>query len=110
MSRRHALPAMHYVLFYTLAPDYLERRAAFRNEHLALAWDAQERGDLVLAGALADPADGALFLFEGDTPDAAERFAHADPYVANGLVEKWQVRPWMTVVGDQAAAPIHPAR
>lgn len=48
---------MHYLLFYDYAPDYLERRAQFREEHLALAWEAQARGELVLAGALAEPAD-----------------------------------------------------
>ena len=77
---------MHFLLFYDLEPDYLERRAEFRAEHLALAWDAQERGDLVLAGALENPADGAVLLFQGDTPGAAERFAEADPYVRAGLV------------------------
>jgi hypothetical protein len=40
---------MHYVLFYELALDYLERRAALRDEHLALAWQAQGRGELLLA-------------------------------------------------------------
>ena len=66
---------MHFLLFYDLEPDYLERRADFRAEHLELARAAQERGELVLAGALADPADGAVLLFTGDTPEAAERFA-----------------------------------
>ena len=96
---------MHFLLLYDLEPDYLERRAAFRAEHLALAWAAQERGELVLAGALADPADGAVLLFEGSTPEAAERFAESDPYVRAGLVSAWRVRPWTTVVGEAAAAP-----
>ena len=52
----------------------------------------------MLGGALADPVDRALLLFEGDTPDAAKRFANADPYVKNGLVKRWEVRPWTTVV------------
>ncbi len=99
---------MHYLLFYDLAPDYLERRAAFRDEHLNWAWTAQTRGELVLAGALADPADGAVLLFEGDTPEVAERFAEADPYVRAGLVVAWRVRPWMTVVGEGAATPVRP--
>ncbi len=99
---------MHYLLFYDLAPDYLERRAAFRDDHLELAWSAQARGDLVLAGALADPADGAVLLFEGDTPEVAEGFAEADPYVRAGLVSAWRVRPWTTVVGEGAATPVRP--
>ena len=72
---------MHYLLCYDLAPDYLERRAEFRTEHLQLAWQAQQRGELVLAGALSDPADMALLMFQGDSPAAAEAFARADPYV-----------------------------
>jgi uncharacterized protein YciI len=97
---------MHYLLIYEAAPDYLERRPAFRNEHLALAWQAHDRGELLLAGALADPVDGAVFLFQGSSPAAAEAFAAADPYVRNGLVKSWRVRPWTTVVGAGAANPI----
>jgi uncharacterized protein YciI len=99
---------MHYLLLYDLAPDYLSRRSDFRGAHLKLAWEACERGELLLAGALADPADAAMLLFKGESPDAAERFARADPYVLNGLVRKWRVRPWTTVVGEMAATPVRP--
>ena len=96
---------MHYMLIYELAPDYLARRGSFRNEHLKLAWEAE---GMVLAGALTEPTDRALLLFEGDSPDAAKRFASADPYVKNGLVTRWEVRPWTTVVGKTAANPVRP--
>jgi hypothetical protein len=99
---------MDYLLFYEVAPDYLERRCAFRAEHLALAWAAQGKGHLVLAGALANPADGAVFHFRGDSPAAAEEFARADPYVRNSLVPRWWVREWTTVVGDAASTPVRP--
>lgn len=99
---------MHYLLFYDVAPDYLERRGEFRAEHLGLAWQAHERGELILGGALADPADGAVLLFQSDSPEAAERFASADPYVQNGLVTSWRVRPWTTVVGENASQPARP--
>jgi uncharacterized protein len=62
---------MHYLLFYELVDDYLERRAEFRNRHLAMAWESSDRGELVLAGALADPADTALLLFKSDSPSTA---------------------------------------
>src|SRR5687768_6713017 len=101
-------PMPHYLLIYDLAPDYMERRPAFRAEHLRLAWAAQARGEIVLAGALADPADGAVLLFEGESPAAAEAFAAADPYVRNGLVKSWRVRRWTTVVGAEAATPVRP--
>jgi uncharacterized protein YciI len=99
---------MHYLLFYDVVPDYVERRAQFRAEHLALARAAHARGELVLGGALAEPADGAVLLFKGDSPAAAEAFAAVDPYVANGLVTRWRVRPWATVVGDRPEVALPP--
>jgi uncharacterized protein YciI len=100
---------MHYLLIYETVPDYLERRGAYRNEHLKLAWEAHARGEMVLGGAFADPADGIAVLFQGDSSAAAERFAAADPYVKNGLVVRWRVRKWTTVVGDDASAPTRPS-
>jgi uncharacterized protein YciI len=99
---------MDYLLFYDVVPDYVERRGPFRDEHLSLAWGAQAKGQLVLAGALANPADGAVFHFRGDSPAVAAAFAQADPYVRNGLVTRWRVREWTTVVGDAAANPVRP--
>ena len=93
---------MHYLLIYDLASDYLERRAPLRSEHITLARAAETRGELVLGGALANPADEAILLFRGDSPAAAEAFAAADPYVKNGLVTRWRVREWTTVVGRDA--------
>jgi uncharacterized protein len=98
----------HFLLLYTTASDYLERRPAFRADHLRLAWEAQARGELLLAGALADPPDGAVLLFQGQSRAAAERFARADPYVVNGLIAKWEVREWTTVIGDLAINPVYP--
>jgi uncharacterized protein len=99
---------MHYLLFYDVSSDYVSRRAEFRAEHLALAWQAQARGELILAGALADPVDGAVLLFRGDSAEVATRFVAADPYVKNGLVTRWRVRPWTTVVGEDATSPVRP--
>ena len=99
---------MHYLLFYEAGEDYVSRRAAFRNEHLTLAWKAVDRGELVLGGALANPADGAVLLFKGDSPEAAKNFARVDPYVTNGVVKRWYVREWMTVAGKECTMPIEP--
>ena len=99
---------MHYLLFYDFVSDYLERRAAFRSEHLRLAWEAHARGELILAGALADPIDGGVLLFSSDSPRVAEQFAAADPYVQHGLVRQWRVRHWNTVAGELAANPVKP--
>lgn len=97
---------MHYLLFYDFVPDYLQRRTAYRGDHLRVAWAAQQRGELILGGALVDPVDGAVLLFEGENDQAARAFAQADPYVKAGLVTRWSVRAWTTVVGDAAATPV----
>lgn len=92
---------MYYILFYKTVENYVEKRAPYRNEHLALAKGAYEDGTLVMAGALAEPADGAVLVFRGDGPQVAEEFAQNDPYVKNGLISEWHVRPWTVVVGGE---------
>ncbi len=99
---------MHYLLFYDVVLDYVERRKPFREEHLALGRAAHARGELVLGGALADPVDGAVLVFRGDSPSVAEAFANADPYVREGLVTRWRVRAWTTVIGEGASHPLPP--
>ena len=88
----------HLLLEYALADDYLERRAALREEHLALAREAHERGELLLAGALPDPYDRALLVWQAPQ-EVVARFAQTDPYVLQGLVTRWTIRPWNVVVG-----------
>ena len=101
---------MHYLLFYETADDYLVRRVALRDEHLALARAAVARGELLLGGAFADPVDGAVLLFQGESPAAAEAFARVDTYVIQGLVKSWRVREWTTVVGPGAAVTLPGAK
>ena len=100
---------MHFLLMYDLADNYLERRGEFRDAHLKLAWEAQERGEIIVAGALADPFDMAVLMFQGESPEVAEQFARADPYVTHRLVIGYKVRQWNTVVGTQANSPMRQA-
>ena len=93
---------------YDLAPGYLERRGEFRDEHLKLAWEAQGRGELLIAGALAEPADRAVLMFSCASPEPVQLFAARDPYVIHGLVRAFHVRQWNTVVGDEACNPVRP--
>ena len=97
---------MHYLLFYEGGRDYEEQRRPFRTAHLAHARAAVARGELVLGGAFADPIDGAVILFRGDSPAVAEQFAKSDPYVVNGVVKRWYIREWTTVVGPGAETAI----
>ena len=95
---------MFYLLFYDTADDYLERRTGYRAAHLDHARGAVARGELVLGGALNDPVDGAVLVFQCESPAAAETFAETDPYVLNGLVRKWTVREWTVVIGGGVEA------
>lgn len=90
---------MYFALIYDVTDDYRERRAEFRPEHLALGRAAAARGELVLGGAFSEPADMALLIFKGDDASVAEKFARDDPYVKNGLVKSWRIRPWNVVIG-----------
>jgi uncharacterized protein len=89
----------YFALFYEVVDDYLARRGAFREQHLGLLREAHGRGEVVMAGAFADPPDKALLVFRGEDRSAAESFARNDPYVINGLVKRWEVRPWTVVIG-----------
>lgn len=91
----------YYVLTYEVVADFVARRAPYRDEHLRLAREAHRRGELVLAGALGEPADRALLVFRAADRSAAEDFARTDPYVAQGLVSRWEVRPWAVVIGNE---------
>lgn len=90
----------YFAMIYDLVDDYIMRRAAFREEHLKLAADAHARGELLLGGAFADPPDKALLIFRANDAKVAESFARKDPYVVNGLVSHWEVRPWTVVIGN----------
>lgn len=92
---------MHYILFYEFVPDYLNKRTQYREEHLNLLRELHKSGDLLLAGAFAEPADGAALVFRNEK--AAENLVNIDPYVRNGLVTKSKIRKWTTVIGDDAS-------
>lgn len=89
----------YYALIYSVVDDYIVRRGAFRDEHLRLANEASSRGELILGGAFSDPADQALLIFQVNDISVIEKFVKNDPYVINGLVMKWEIRPWSVVIG-----------
>jgi uncharacterized protein YciI len=100
---------MHAVLEYTYADHYLQTREQYRSDHLRLGWEAVERGELLLGGAVGDGPFTGLLIFAGDNAlEAAKAFAAADPYVTGGVVNSWTARPWTTVLGEEAATPVRP--
>ncbi|MGH9311789.1 MAG: YciI-like protein [Vicinamibacterales bacterium] len=98
----------YFALFYDVVEDFPARRTPFRAEHLKLVHEAHARGELLLAGAFSDPADAALLVFRAEERSVAEDFARRDPYVIQGLVTRWRVRPWTVVTGGEGAgaAPV----
>lgn len=92
---------MYYILFYKTIDNYIEKRTPYREEHLKLAQEAKQKGELIIAGALDEPADQAVLVFKGNSSKVAEDFAKSDPYVVNGLIAEWSVRPWTVVIGGE---------
>ena len=99
MSEPRRLLALHY----EYVPDILERRAPHREAHLAHVREWEGSGRLLIAGALGDPPQGALFAFDVEDPAAVEEFAAGDPYVEAGLVTGHRVEPWTVVAGTLLA-------
>ena len=95
----------YFILFYETADNYVEKRAPYRSQHLELAREAHARGELLIAGALADPNDRAVLVFRAPDRRVVEQFAERDPYVLNGAVTRWEVRPWTVVIGNDPAEP-----
>lgn len=89
---------MYSLLMYDYVDNIVERRTPFREAHLALASEAHERGVLLMAGALTEPVDGAVFVFTTDDRSVVEDFVARDPYIREGLVTAWRIRPWNVVV------------
>jgi uncharacterized protein YciI len=91
----------YYALIYHLVDDYMTRRGQFREEHLKLAKELNEKYELVLAGAFSDPPDKALLIFHVSDKSIIEEFVKKDPYVKNGLIAKWEIRSWTVVIGNK---------
>jgi len=90
----------YYALMYDLVKDHETRRMPYRDEHLQRIRAAHARGELIMAGAFADPMDRALLVFRAPDRAVVEEFVRNDPYVKNGLVPKWEIRSWTVVVGN----------
>ena len=95
-----------YLLFYKVGEDYVEKRAAYRKEHLDLAHEFAEKGHLLMGGALANPVDGAVLVFQVPQKEIIEEFVQKDPYVKNGLISSWEIRPYKVVAGRYCQHPL----
>ncbi len=90
---------MYFILFYDYVENVVARRAPYRDPHLALANEWISSGKLVMGGAFDEPVDGAALVFRASSAAEVEEFVARDPYVRNGVVVSWRIRPWTVVVG-----------
>jgi uncharacterized protein YciI len=83
---------MKHLVFYDLAPGGLEKARALFPAHKVRLDEFHDRGVLIAAGPLMDEQGGALAIFT--TREAAEEFVREDPFVLQGVVAAWKIRPW----------------
>jgi len=86
---------MKHVLLYGAAADLDLARRLFP-EHRAAWKEFQDRGELLMIGPFSDPRQGAMGIFR--SREAAERFVEIDPFVREGVVEKWELREWREAI------------
>jgi len=60
--------------------------------HRARLDEFHERRELIAAGPLGNPPEGALAIFT--TREAAEEFIKGDPFVTYGLLASWRLVEW----------------
>jgi len=89
----------YFALFYDVVDNFADKRMPFREPHLKLINEAHQRGEIVMAGPLGDPLEQAMIIFRAADASTPENFARNDPYVKQGLVKNWRVKPWNVVVG-----------
>jgi uncharacterized protein YciI len=91
----------YFILFYKTIDDYKEKRAPYRSLHFEYIKDYIKRGEIIMGGALENPADEAIIIFHCSDRSVAESFAKSDPYVINGVISSWRVREWNEVVKEK---------
>ncbi len=88
-------------------PDVLDRRLAARSRHLERLLALRDQGRLLLAGPCPaidaeDPGpagfSGSIVIAEFESLEAARAWADADPYVADGVYLRVDVRPFRAVL------------
>ena len=87
--------------------EYLQDKAKvseIRPVHRQYLTSLKDKGQLALAGPFTDDS-GALIVYEAATKEEAEKLLKGDPFHANGIFLKWQLRPWNTVMANKELLP-----
>jgi uncharacterized protein YciI len=85
-----------YVLLYESSAEVLVKAPVHVEAHRARWQEFVSNGTLLMIGPFSNPQEGAMAIFT--TRDAAESFAGGDPFVINGVIDRWFVREWHEVL------------
>ena len=91
--------SMYYVVFvmtaYASFEDALTTARDTVAAHIARSEEWHRQGTLLMAGAFLDhPAEPLSTMAVLTTREAAEAYIQGDPFVLNGMVQKWYIREW----------------
>jgi uncharacterized protein YciI len=92
---------------YAAIIEYLQDKETVdrvRPEHRQYLAALKAKGQLAVSGPFTD-GSGALIVYEADSAEAAEAILKGDPFHANGVFLKWQLRPWNTVISNREMFP-----
>jgi uncharacterized protein YciI len=98
---------MYFVVFFATRygsfSDALAQAPEVIAAHRARSQELHARGALLMSGAFLDsPPEPLSTMAVCPTREAAEEYAHGDPFVLNGMVRKRHIREWADMF---AAAP-----
>ncbi|MDX1590232.1 MAG: YciI family protein [Oleiphilaceae bacterium] len=98
---------MYYAIISQDVANSLPLRQKARPDHIARLHALRDQGRLLVAGPFPaidnnDPGEagftGSLVIAEFDSLEQARQWADEDPYVAAGVYERVEVRPYKTVL------------
>jgi uncharacterized protein YciI len=81
-----------------------EKIATIRPVHRQYLATLKAAGQLAASGPFVDDS-GALIIYEAATKEDAEKLLQGDPFHANGIFVRWQLRPWNPVIGNRELFP-----
>jgi uncharacterized protein len=88
--------SMKCVVFYEVAADGMAKAQANYPAHRQRIDAFAQRGQLLMVGPYANPAEGALAVFR--TRADAEAFVQDDPFVVNGVVGQVRMKDWNEIL------------
>ena len=97
MIKSIASRSKHYLLTYRYVEGMEARRGPVRPMHLQ---HIQTSSTVRLAGALLNPIDTGVYVFECEAKSEIESFVKDDPYFKAKLVESYTIREFAPVVNN----------